>query len=584
MFDTPAEMKKVIKQSESDQDLLRIRMQEHFDYAVGRTYETAKGYEQYTSTAPQTFFEKITDGLNRAELSIQIKLSEDAEEKERREASLAELFLFGAHVDIDRNLQARGWPPLRECLGFFISTRGWYSLKTVVYIRKGETYFDVQAWDPLHVTYEYGSSGLIWIANSRWASAAELNKEFPDASFRGKGAEIVDFWDGDRNSIFVNNTFVKNPEEHNLDAIPILHGAVGSQPTVQDKDYNPTLEFRGHSIYHSAAHTFEPFNKYVSQLMDIHKKSIVGSIIHASKTGKKKLGRDPHREYMEIQTEEGESIEMLKLQVVPEVTSALLGILDTEKQQSMLPYPLAYGGTQDPLSGRALTVLSDATRSVYTPRTGAIERCFSWMDEQLLAQFSQKGKSVKTSFQGYKPDGTFFKVDVKPKDVKKGWYIQVGLSPRLPRDIESEVQTANLAIQPTGPNGEKLLSHQTAREEILKLRDPDAENDRVLAEYGMALPPIVIRNVAAALEKAGKPEIAAQVMSLEQQAPPQNGGGAAPEGPPQFPPEIIEQIATVFIQAGQEELGAAVLESLGVPIPGPNDAGPAPNGAVPAGV
>lgn len=574
MFDTPAEMKKVIKQSESDQDLLRLRMQEHFDYAVGREFETASGYEQYTSTSPQTFFEKITDGLNRAELSVAIKLAEDAEEKERRDASIAELFLFGAHIDIDRNLQARGWPPLRESLGFFISCRGWYSLKALVYIKDGKTFFDVQAWDPMHVTYEYGSSGLLWIANTRWASAAEINKEYAGTSIRGKGAEVTDFWDTERNSIFINNGFVKDPTEHELESIPVLHGAVGSQPTVQDKDFNPTLEFRGHSIYHSAIHTFEPFNKYVSQLMDIHKKSIVGSIIHSSKTGKKRLARDPHQSYMEIQVEDGEDIRMLELPVVPEVTSALLGILDTEKQQSMLPYPLAYGGTQDPLSGRALTVLSDATRSVYTPRTGAVERCFTWLDEQLLAQFTQKG--VKTNFQGYKPDGKFFKVDVRPKDVKRGWYISVSLSPRLPRDIESEIQTANLAIQPTGPNGEKLLSHQTAREEILKIRDPDAEHDRVLREYGEALPPIVIRNVAAALERAGKPEIAAQVMALETQGqggPPQGQGGP-PQGQPELPREMVEQIASVFIQAGQEELGAAVLELLGVPIPSPNGAAP----------
>ena len=111
-FDTEQEIIKAIKQSEDDQGLLFDRMDEDFDYAVGKKYTTEKGYEEYTSTKPQNFMDKVTDGLNRAEMSIMIKLAEDAEEKERRQASTGELFLFGGLNDIDRNLAAQNQPPL----------------------------------------------------------------------------------------------------------------------------------------------------------------------------------------------------------------------------------------------------------------------------------------------------------------------------------------------------------------------------------------------------------------------------------------------------------------------------------------
>ena len=57
-FDTVAEITQVIKDSEKDQGDLRRRMTLHFDYAVGKEFTTPAGYEEFTSTAPQTFFEK----------------------------------------------------------------------------------------------------------------------------------------------------------------------------------------------------------------------------------------------------------------------------------------------------------------------------------------------------------------------------------------------------------------------------------------------------------------------------------------------------------------------------------------------
>jgi hypothetical protein len=292
LFDTPEKIMKAVNDSEGDQDLLRMRMEEHFDYAVGKEFTTATGYSEYTSTSPQTFFEKITDGLNRAEISLQIRLDENAKEKERREASIAELFLFGALNEIDRNLARRGQPPLREGLGNYISARGWYTLKCLVYIKDEETYFDVQPWDPMHVTYGYGSDGLLWIAHSRMEKTEVIEADY-GIQKRGKEAKIIDFWDRESNSVLIDNSeFLKPPEEHKLKEIPVLHGAVGSMPTVQNKDHGSTLEYRGNSVFHSAIHTFQPFNQFVSELMDIQKKSITGSLMHKSKTGQKKLKGD----------------------------------------------------------------------------------------------------------------------------------------------------------------------------------------------------------------------------------------------------------------------------------------------------
>ncbi len=571
MFDTVNDIKAVILQSETDQGELRARFEEHEAYAVGEDFVTPAGYESYTSPAPQNHMDKVMDGINRSQQQLQIKLGDDATEDERRQASQAELYLLGALNDVDRNLARRNEPPLRGSLGYLMSVRGYYCLKAVVYERKGKMYFDVAAWDPMHVTYDYGSFGLLWIARKRRVSKEAIFKEYGQ-EIGGKNGWVTDFWDEDRNSVIIDDLFAKSPTAHKLEEIPILYGAVASRPNMQNRNGDATLKDRGDSIYHSAIKTFEPTNRFTSQLMDIQSKSITGSIVHQSKTGQKKLRGDPHAKYMEIQTEEGESISMLELQQVPEVTAALLGILDRDGQQSMLPSPTAFGGANENFSGRALVLLADATQSVFTPRTGALGVCYRWLSEQLLSQFAQKGKSQE--FRGFDASGSFFTVKIKPTDLNKGWFVSASFTPQLPRDLEADILTAVQATTSNGEGGQPIMSMDTARETIVKMRNPDAEADKVAVEKGESLPPIQIQTMAAALVKAGKPEIAEQVLALQQPETAGEGAGGAPptdDGriPPdqQLSPEIVQRIAQVFINAGEEELGAGVLSWLGVDIP-----------------
>ncbi len=571
MFDSVNEIKDVIRQSETDQGELRTRFEEHEAYAVGEDFVTPAGYESYTSPAPQNHLDKVMDGVNRSQMALQIRLGDDATEIEKRQASQAELYLFGGLNDIDRNLARRNEPGLRAGLGYIMAIRGYYCLKAVVYERKGKMYFDVVPWDPMHVTFDYGSFGLLWIARKREASKGAIFKEY-GIEIGGKTGWVTDFWDEDRNSVIIDDHFAKSPEAHKLDEIPILYGAVDSRPNMQSRNGGDTLVDRGKSIYHSAIKTFEPTNRFTSELMDIHSKSITGSIIHQSKTGQKKLKGDPHAKYMEIQTEEDEQVTMLELPRVPDVTAALLGILDRDGQQSMLPSPTAFGGANENFSGRALVLMADATKSVFTPRTGALGDCYRWLSEQLLSQFAQKGKTQ--DFRGFDANGSFFTVKIKPSDLNKGWFVSALFEPQLPRDLEADIQTALMATQPQGEGGQSIMSMETAREDIVKMRNPNAEKDKVAAEKGEALPPIQIQIMAAALVKAGKPEIAEQVLALQQPETAGEGAGGAPPAddgriPPdqQLSPEIVQRIAQVFINAGEEELGAGVLSLLGVDIP-----------------
>lgn len=585
-MDSIAEILEAVNEKRSDVELLRIRMEKDFDLLALTEYvPDFAGYEAYTSSAPRNYYDKVTDALNRAQLTIQIKMAEDATEAQRRAASTGELYLFGALQAIDRNLRKQSGQPLREQMGFHICVRGWYGLRLLVYVPRGEreTVFEAVPWDIMHTVWEQGPQGLIWAAYQYEASKAYIDRTY-GITIPGKTAILTDFWDTEQNAVIIGSTdWGKEPTEHKIGHVPVLIGRVGSMPSIMRKDNSlPTLELQGDSIWTASRGLYKPQNQYVSWLMDMTKKAVAGSLVHESQDGTKKLAGDPYLAWTEIQlsTDAREKLYPLETPKAPPEMAAVMQVIQKDLQQSTLPYPLAYGGTEEAMSGRALSVLNDNTLSAYSPRTGALARVYTWVCEELLDQFANKRGVKAAKLSGYDPKETFFTVTVKPRDIDPSWFVEVKVEPRLPRDKEAEIQQGLAATAKRGPDDIPLVSKQTAREEYLRLRDPDAESDKVLAEMGESLPPIVAANVAAALKRRGKDELAEQVMVLLGAPGGRNGQppGGTP-GPSQVPPELIDAIIGALMNSGNEQLAEALFMALQGPIGPPSGVPPGGNGA-----
>lgn len=539
MYDTEADITTLITEKETELKDLFEQMEEDFvERYCCAEYKADSGYESYTSSMPRNFFDKVSDGINRSELSIQIKLPDDATEKERRGASVGEQFLWGSLDEINRNFRGSE-PPLREQIAFYECIRGWVSLRALVYQSKGQTVFDVLVWDILHTTWEKGKRDNLWGANKRKLSKAQIKAEY-GMTINGKDAELIDWFDEERNAIIIDKVFAKKPKEHKIGHCPVGIFSVGSMPTMQTQKFESTIQHRGHSVWAASRHLYDPMNKITSRTMDRYERSVVGSLVHTSKDGKAALedGVDPYRTFQEIKLKEGESIEPLKVPEAPPETAILHSIINRDIDQSTLPYPLSYGGTRQAMSGAALGVLVEGTRSVYSPRTSCLEQSYTWLCEELLSQYNER-ISKSTAMRGFKPDGSFFSLKVKPSEIDPSWYIVVSAQPKLPRDKQAEIMMAIAATQKRGPGDIPLVSKQTAREDIMHLRDPDAEQDKVFEEMGEGLEPIMITKIVAALKARGKEDLAQDVLMLLQ--PP--GGRAQPQVPPQLLQAAVEALA-----------------------------------------
>ena len=589
LFSDPGEILQAVKYQQSEMEDLRTRMEDDFDIYKLTEYPAKAGYESYTSTAPKNFFDKILDGINRAALTINIRTDEGAQEDERDSANQGELFLIGALNDIDRRARFRREKALRRNIAFMACLRGWVALRCLVYVPEGEknTVFDVLSWDPMHVTWEDGPGGLVWAAYQRKATKSQIHAEY-GYIIEGQDALVTDFWTREKNCILVNNEFIKEPMEHMIGHVPVFIGNVGDMPDIQQKDFtgqtlraNNTLEYQGESVWSTARDIIEPRNKYISQLMDTAKRSVAGSLVHKSKAGDKKIKGDPYASFQEIVIEEGEEIYPLELPSAPPETAAILGAIDHDWQQSTLPYPLAYGGTQAAESGRALAIRIEAPRSAYSPRTHLLRESYQWLCEEVLGQFANpKRKNKAVELHGESNEMSFFQVTKKPTDIKEDWIVDVIVEPRLPRDEAEEINMSIAATRSGGSGEQPLMAISSARRDILKLKNPDLEEQRVLAEMGKALPPIMNRRIAAAMASEGDEEGAEILMNWinsqeqgAQAAPtdmsgqptgPAGPAGATPQrsGPTSEETQLIEAVMTVLVEAGRQDLAQELAQAL----------------------
>ena len=591
LWDDPGRIMDAIKVVQNEFEGLRVRFQEDFEQGYQlKKYEPKSGYESYTSSAPKNFFDKIVDGVNRASLTIHVNTGEDALEEERADANEAELFLEGALNHIDRLGRKTRQKALRRQLAFFSGLRGWIVMRALVYVPKGktETTFDVKVWDPMHVYWEDGVNGAIWVAHQRKATRSQIHSEY-GVKIEGADGMVTDFWTEDQNMVLVDTTWLKEPTDHNIGHVPVFVGNVGDMPDIQNKDFSGdnigvhnTLEYQGESVWTAARGVIEPRNRYISQLMDTAKRSVAGSLVHKSPKGDKKIKGDPYASFQAIPIEEGESIEPLELPTAPPETAAILGLLDHDWQQSTLPYPLAYGGTAAAESGRALAIRIEATRSAYSPRTHLLREAYQWLSEELLSQFANKAiGNKKIELYGDNPmTDTFFRNGYKPTDIKPEWIVDVIVEPRLPRDEQVEIEMAIAASTPRAEGKQPLMAVSSARKQIMKLKNPDLEEQKVLAEEGKEIPPIKFRRMAAAVEAQGDAEgarlimewLEGEEMKTRQALAGEGGGGAAPQAPAgqqtqTAPPNedemvIVEAVMNALIEYGREDLAQELAGAL----------------------
>jgi len=487
------------------------QMEGDFDLFALKPYVAEIGHQSYTSPKPLNDFTKVLTGINKASLTWQIAVPEDAPENDRDAASKGEEILTGVLTQADENLSSNGEPPLRMSSGWLGCNRGAVGIKCLIYNDDNkEVVIDIQSFDPLHMAWEKGYKGLNWASFEYMVSKVEAEERW-NVTIKEEEARVIDFFTRKINAIVIvegsaedGRQFVKDPTPHGLDHVPVWIEFAGGMPTVFNRCYEQKLKQRANSVFAASRNIYTPMNKQVSFIMDTSEKSVAGTLVYETENGVKGIEGDPFANWKVIKTKTGEILKALEPPKVPPESAAILSILDRDMQQSTVPFPAGYGLDPGTHSGSALSMLNDNTRSIYDPFTSLLERAYKWLCKEILIQFKAKGQKI--TLKGFNQDGKFYTLDASPDDIQDNWYINVKCEPKLPRDEAGELQMALQATQ-TRKDGTPLISDFTAREKIIKLQNPDAEqariDEQILKRQIESIPEYKLRKMALAMLKAG---------------------------------------------------------------------------------
>ena len=542
---TTDEIEKAVKEAYDKELNLRTRMEADFGKWRLTPYDRGTDYKSVTINKPRTLADLIIDFLVRAKRQIRIPIDKELE-AERDEMSNAERFLIGILKMNDLRLGALVQPSLLEQIAWHSVVRGWYVLRAFITKDKnGATKPFVDVWDRLHTQYDIGAEGLLWVCHTRMVTASQIKAEY-NVDIKTKKGQIYDFWDEEINSIHIKGVseFLKS-EEHGLDHIPCRIVTSGATPYIESETYQDTVKDVGESWLAANRDLNEPMNELASDLLTIVARGAKVPLKYeydSTKGGKPQLDESPFKldkdqvALVPLDVGKGDKIEPLIEPTMPKDAAAIMNIFGVMWQEGGVPESV-YGQMPFQMSGYAISRLQEAIGKALGNAQSAIEKGGDWLLRELLLQFSKDGfKPIKV--EGRDSRDSYFQAELKPEDVKGDWFPEYRLVPRLPEDEMERFAMARIARE--GP--EPIMSAQSTLDRILKVQDPDLEQDLKLEEWGLSLPPVKLRRLAAVFIERGRLDLAQEVMDLlrqPQEKQPPKSEAVQPEFQTGVPPSVM---------------------------------------------
>ena len=554
---TPEEIIALVDSHYDQTEPLRSRMDDDHKLYRLEEFDAGEGYQSYTSNEPQVYADKLISWMTTAEMVIRIPYgNSDREQRENNDAK--ERFLAGILKAADDRLMNKFQPTVRQQMAWFITLRGWYAGRALlVKDDDGETFVDIQPWDPMHTYWGEGKNGISWACYKTIKTPSEI-KAIWDVDLKGEGTDtgdeegidVYDFYDKEDNIVCTDDTVLKKRTKHGSDRPPVFLGPVGATPLVQsitDTGNKDTVEDYGESCYKSSRDLFDKHNFMMSVMLELTARSRRQGLKVKSRDGTKTLEEDPFKEGSEIALGQGEDVEPLGLLEMARESGAFMGMVSGEMQRGGLPHSI-YGQLEFQLSGFAINTLKQGVETVLVPRLSALEKAYRNIFQLICDQYITGAfKSIEVS--GQDQNRMYFKEEISPDMIKDAGDVEVTLVGQLPQDEMSKMSMAQIAREGPSP----LLSDVFIRDNILGLQSADQMDDSIKTQMAESmLPEAGLWSMLQAALRSGREDLAQfyqgelmrlfqmkrmeQVQMMQGMAP--QGGGPPPQGPPGPPPPM----------------------------------------------
>lgn len=430
-------------------------------------------------------------------------------------------------------------------LGHYVALRGWITCRIQYNPEAEDREFpvDLFPYDPITVYPKLGRKGLQYVVHKYEISAGELVDEWPEAE---KDFGDVDdtqrvtveaYYDDWYHTVYADSKVIKPLQEHEYGFTPwVIATGYGSPLRATESSSNGWDEFVGVSIFHSIRDVYAQLNRILSQVATDVAKAANPPVLYyydpANPDEPKPLNLNPGA--VNFMIYDREKAEPLNLSPKPSDIGPLVEKLLGDIQKGSLP-DILWGAGAGP-SGFTSSILTDTARDALFPLTSAIEFAKEQINRYTLMLIRDQhtepvGFFVKDRATGeWSGDST-----ISPAEIEElGTENEVRYRDIAPKD---RAALAQMAVMLTD---KKLISMETARDELLGLENPERENERVLTDL-IYLDESVTKEVLVPMALArAEPEMF-QLWAISkkvQQMMEQMGGAAPPNGPagPAGPP------------------------------------------------
>ncbi len=473
---------------------LRERMESDFDLMSLEPFEIPKEegeWESFTTNSPATLADSVTNTLSDARLKLWIPVTNE-KKRDRDALTMTEQLANGAIWLANQQLCAiPEGIDLQSELCFYAVKRGWTVLRCYLDEMKehgaNKLVVNIAVWDILNTFWMTGAKGAIWNGYRRYASKEQLYEEYGvNSATEDKYGRILVYnvWDNDEEGSFSAGEWIKKPENHGLDHIPVSIRPSGSTPLIQSTNRTDTIKHVGESVISKNRAMYEIESRLHSYALTRASQSAKAPMIvlyDSSISGGKppEMAEDPWVQGHVIFLDKGKGQELQRFLEQPSNADIIQMQARTAGMISMGGMaPIAYGQINQALPAAAVDMLTDAARQTLKPYKKNVEQQFKWLAEEITKQY-KNGNFSEMELEGYDQKGKKFHVEVDPTKIKDNWHFEAELKTNLVRD---EIGKMGLAIQAVT---NRILSRQTARDKYVDIDDTDLEAqiiDREAAE------------------------------------------------------------------------------------------------------
>ena len=477
---TPEEITALVDNHYDLTEPMRTRMDDDHKLYRLDEFDAGEGYQSYTSNEPQVYADKLISWMTSAEMVIRIPYG-NSEREMRANNDSKEKFLIGILKAADERLMNRLQPTVRQQLAWYITIRGWYAGRALlVKDDEGETYVDIQPFDPMHTYWGEGNNGLTWACYKSKKTPAEIDAAYgiqiTEDSEDNEPIDVYDFYDREDNIVVTDEEVLKSRTTHGHNGVPVFIGPVGANPMIQaisDTGNNDTIEDYGESCFKSSRDIFGKHNFMMSVMLELTARSRRQGLKVKSRDGTKTLEEDPFKEGSEIALGQGEDVEPLGLLEMAKESGAFMGIVSGEMQSGGLPHSV-YGELEFQLSGFAINTLRQGVETILVPRLNALERAYMRITKMLSDQYIT-GSFNTVEVSGQDRNRMYFSEEISTDTIKNAGDPEVEFIGQLPQDDMTRMSMAQMAREGPTP----LLSDTFIRDHVLGLQSADQMEDAI---------------------------------------------------------------------------------------------------------